>query len=195
MEIQRSTKEENFQREIYRKCQENLPENSRKTIQGTSVMSSKGKVKIARNIQKAPRRHQRIRGWELKVSMWIIPHESEASTMLRNFFLMLIKIIPRNELQEAYVRRVVLQKEIIFKEMNGEKLKSHQAIMIMQEAQKGLLSWGIKLGLRMRTENYFQFWSEWVREIKFGVSESMIVCEGKNCKGITLIMHNGLVLG
>jgi hypothetical protein len=47
----------------------------------------------------------------------------------------------------------------------------------------------------MRTDIIFQFWSEWIQEIKFGVPESMIACEGKNCKGLSLIMCKGIVLG
>jgi hypothetical protein len=34
-----------------------------------------------------------------------------------------------------------------------------------------------------------------IQEIKFGVPESMIACEGKNWNGLSLIMHKGIVLG
>jgi hypothetical protein len=50
----------------------------------------------------------KIKCWGPKVRACEIPHESEASVMFRNFFLMLIKNTPKNHLiEESYIRRIM----------------------------------------------------------------------------------------
>jgi hypothetical protein len=100
-------------------------ENLIKRTNGTSLLLQ-SKLRN-RNKQKAEKRGTKLKGWEEKVRAWRIPHESKTSAMLRNFFLMLIKKAPKiHLLEETYLRRVIWEKEIIFKEAIEKKLNAYQ---------------------------------------------------------------------
>jgi hypothetical protein len=107
-------------------------------LRDTSRKENREEV-IKENNFESPRKVLEKEGWEQKVRAWRNLHESKASAMLRNVFLMLINSAPKHEiLQEAYIRRVVWQKEIIFKEIKLRKINPTEVITIIQNMRNKL---------------------------------------------------------
>jgi hypothetical protein len=103
-----------------------------------------------RKKQRPERKETNLKGWEPRVRAWKIPHESEASAMLRNFFLMLIKNASRNNLlEETNIRRVIWQKEIIFKKATEKNLDIYKTRKIVEKNTRKF----IEMGNQVRSTN------------------------------------------
>jgi hypothetical protein len=97
-------------------------------------------------------------------------------------------------LQNLYVRRVICQKEIIFKEIREGEISPWNIITIVQEIQNDIFRWDDKLGIKMKHIDFLKFWYKWHREIELRVPKCMVACICIKSRVNPVIMHKGINL-